>query len=43
VQATADRFGGIDIGVNNASAISLTGTEDTPIRRFDPMAKRTYQ
>ena len=34
---TADRFGGIDILVNNASAISLTGTLDTPMKRFDLM------
>ena len=33
----AARFGGIDILVNNASAISLTGTRDTPLRRFDLM------
>src|SRR5262245_26734451 len=33
----ADRFGGIDALVNNASAISLTGTLDTPARRFDLM------
>jgi len=31
------RFGGIDILVNNASAISLTGTRDTPLKRFDLM------
>jgi citronellol/citronellal dehydrogenase len=31
------RFGGIDILVNNASAISLTGTEATPMKRFDLM------
>jgi citronellol/citronellal dehydrogenase len=31
------RFGGIDILVNNASAISLTGTESTPMKRFDLM------
>jgi citronellol/citronellal dehydrogenase len=30
-------FGGIDILVNNASALSLTGTAATPIRRFDLM------
>ena len=35
-QAVA-HFGGIDILVNNASAISLTGTLDTPVRRFDLM------
>ena len=31
------RFGGIDITVNNASAISLTSTLDTPMKRFDLM------
>ena len=31
------RFGGIDILVNNASAISLTGTLATPMKRFDLM------
>ena len=31
------RFGGIDILVNNASAISLTGTLETPMKRFDLM------
>jgi citronellol/citronellal dehydrogenase len=35
--AVAERFGGIDVLVNNASAIYLTGTLDTPIRRFDLM------
>ena len=34
---TADTFGGIDALVNNASAISLTGTLETPARRFDLM------
>jgi citronellol/citronellal dehydrogenase len=34
---TAETFGGIDILVNNASAISLTSTEATPIKRFDLM------
>ncbi len=33
----ADHFGGIDICVNNASAISLTPTGKTPVRRFDLM------
>jgi citronellol/citronellal dehydrogenase len=32
-----ERFGGIDILVNNASAISLTGTLETPMKRFDLM------
>jgi citronellol/citronellal dehydrogenase len=34
---TAAKFGGIDILVNNASAISLTGTLQTPMKRFDLM------
>ncbi|TZF90924.1 SDR family oxidoreductase [Cognatilysobacter lacus] len=37
VAATADTFGGIDILVNNASAIWLRGTLDTPMKRFDLM------
>ena len=32
-----ERFGGIDILVNNASAISLTPTPATPMKRFDLM------
>lgn len=35
VARTVERFGGIDAVVNNAGAIRLTGTADTPIRRFD--------
>jgi citronellol/citronellal dehydrogenase len=34
---TAAHFGGIDIVVNNASAIWLAGTVDTPLKRFDLM------
>jgi citronellol/citronellal dehydrogenase len=37
VQAAVERFGGIDVLVNNASAISLTPTPGTPMRRFDLM------
>ncbi|SEN45011.1 citronellol/citronellal dehydrogenase [Luteibacter sp. UNCMF331Sha3.1] len=33
----AERFGGIDIVVNNASAIWLAGVENTPMKRFDLM------
>ena len=35
VEQAVRRFGGIDILVNNASAISLTGTLETPMKRFD--------
>jgi citronellol/citronellal dehydrogenase len=34
---TAEAFGGIDILINNASAINLTPTEATPMKRFDLM------
>jgi citronellol/citronellal dehydrogenase len=34
---TAEKFGGIDIVVNNASAIQLTGVAQTDMRRFDLM------
>ena len=37
VAAAVQRFGGIDILVNNASAISLTPTPATPMKRFDLM------
>lgn len=37
VAAASARFGGIDILVNNASAISLTSTPATPMKRFDLM------
>jgi citronellol/citronellal dehydrogenase len=37
VDQAVKRFGGIDILVNNASAISLTGTLATPMKRFDLM------
>eukprot|EP00158_Paraphelidium_tribonemae_P009073 Partr_v1_DN28761_c2_g1_i10_m62556 putative Hydroxysteroid dehydrogenase like 2 len=37
LKATADLWGGIDIIVNNASAISLTDTESTPVKRYDLM------
>jgi len=37
VKQCAERFGGVDILVNNASAISLSGTMDTPMKRFDLM------
>ena len=37
VAATVERFGGIDVLVNNASAIQLTGTLATEMKRFDLM------
>lgn len=46
VDAAVDRFGGLDVCINNASAIQLTGTLETPMRRFDLMhqvnARGTY-
>jgi citronellol/citronellal dehydrogenase len=35
VAATVTRFGGIDICLNNASAVRLTGVLDTPMKRYD--------
>ena len=37
IAQTVERFGGIDVLVNNASAISLTGTLETAMKRFDLM------
>lgn len=37
VDKTVETFGGIDILINNASAISLTATEQTEAKRFDLM------
>ena len=37
VEQAVQEFGGIDILVNNASAISLTSTPETPMKRFDLM------
>lgn len=46
VEETVRTFGGVDILVNNASAISLTGTLDTPMKKYDLMnsvnARGTY-
>lgn len=46
VAATVEAFGGIDICVNNASAIQVTGTLETDMKRFDLMhqinARGTY-
>ncbi len=37
VDAAAGKFGGIDICINNASAIQLTGTLETEMKRYDLM------
>jgi citronellol/citronellal dehydrogenase len=46
VQQAVERFGGLDALVNNASAIHLAGTLETPMKRYDLMhqvnARGTY-
>ncbi len=37
INEAAEKFGGLDILINNASAINLTKTLDTPAKRFDLM------
>lgn len=37
IARTVEEFGGLDIVVNNASAVRLTGVASTPIARFDLM------
>jgi citronellol/citronellal dehydrogenase len=37
METTAEIFGGIDILINNASAINLTDTRSTPMKRYDLM------
>lgn len=37
VDLAVDHFGGIDILINNASAISLSNTENTEVKKFDLM------
>ncbi|MFP3939129.1 MAG: SDR family oxidoreductase [Thermoanaerobaculia bacterium] len=37
VERAVETFGGLDVLVNNASAISLSGTLETPMKRFDLM------
>lgn len=39
VARAVERFGGIDICLNNASAIALDGTETLPVKRFDLMTQ----
>ena len=46
VDEAVSKFGGLDILVNNASAIHLTGTVETPMKKYDLMntvnARGTY-
>ncbi len=37
IKKAVDHFGGLDILINNASAIYLAGTTETPMKRFDLM------
>ena len=37
IEETVKAFGGIDIVINNASAISLTGTQETSMKTYDLM------
>jgi len=37
IENAVKQFGGIDIVINNASAISLTGTQETEMKRYDLM------
>lgn len=37
VQKAVETFGGIDILINNASAISLSATEETSMKKYDLM------
>lgn len=37
VKATVETFGGIDVLVNNAGVLNMTGTLETPMKRFDLM------
>ena len=37
VKQAVERFGGIDILINNASAVNISGTLDTPMKRYDLM------
>lgn len=39
VEATVARFGGIDVCINNASAIALTATIETEMKRYDLMSQ----
>jgi len=43
VAKTVEAFGGIDVCINNASAISLTSTLDTAVKTFDLMNQLNYR
>lgn len=43
VNQAVEAFGGIDVLINNASAIHLTGTEATAMKRFDLMHEINYR
>ena len=37
IEDAVEKFGGIDIVINNASAINLTGTQETSMKQYDLM------
>ena len=37
IENAVKHFGGIDIVINNASAINLTGTQETTMKKYDLM------
>ena len=37
IEDAVSKFGGLDIVINNASAINLTGTQETPMKKYDLM------
>lgn len=43
INKTVEEFGGLDIVINNASAIQLTGTLETTMKRFDLMTSVNYR
>ncbi|OUR87063.1 short chain dehydrogenase [Gammaproteobacteria bacterium 42_54_T18] len=43
INKTVETFGGIDILVNNASALNMTPTLNTPMKRFDLMHQINYR
>ncbi|MEM9987629.1 MAG: NAD(P)-dependent oxidoreductase, partial [Bacteroidota bacterium] len=43
INQAVEKFGGLDILINNASAIQLTGTLQTPMKRFDLMQQVNFR